>query len=177
MQSQRGIRLSLLGTFESKSRADGSFLKSRVLPVLASQDLIIKSSKATPVTPAGTFAWSLAPSTPSETSTWDTEAHWDRLLSPGYGESPGSVALAYKTHQAEVKRLKRLAAQDDPANRAARRTEREVWAWEGRAEGLTTELERRHLNVRKARGRPEKERARLGGFGLRGQKDVEAVVR
>lgn len=42
------------------------------------------------------------------------------------------------------------------------RGERDIWAWAGREQGLTTVLERDHLNVRRARGRPEKERKRMG---------------
>jgi hypothetical protein len=140
--------------------------------VLASQDLIIKSSKPTFATPAGTFAWSLAaPAEPDDPATnpnprpvWDTEAHWDRLLSSSYEHSPSAVAEAYSQHRAELKKHKKLAAQADPENRASRRTERDVWAWEEREEGVTTVLEREHLNVRKARGRPDKERARVSAY-------------
>jgi hypothetical protein len=39
-------------------------------------------------------------------------------------------------------------------------------SWEGREPGITTRLERVHLNDRRARARPEKER-RVLGFGLR----------
>jgi hypothetical protein len=38
---------------------------------------------------------------------------------------------------------------------------RKVMAWKGRAEGLTTRLERDYLNVRRANARPEKERRRI----------------
>lgn len=153
-----------------------SFLKNRILPVLSSQDLIVKSSKATFATPAGSFAWSLKPpseipeSDPNPPPTWDTDAHWNRLLS---GSSPSALAYAYEAHRAEVKEHKRLAALADPTNRVARRTERDVWAWEGRAEGLTTILERTHLNVRKARGRPEKERARVEAYGAGREQTLE----
>lgn len=148
-----------------------SFLKKRILPVLSSQDLIVKSSKPTFATPVGTFAWSLKPpvdpalseSNPNPPPSWNTDDHWDRLIAAS--ERPGSVAYQFNAYRAEVKTHKRLAALDNPSNRAARRTEREIWAWEERAEGLTTTLERTHLNVRRANGRPEKERARLGIFG------------
>jgi hypothetical protein len=159
MRSQKATPSYPRGTYENVS-ADDSFLKTRILPVLSSQDLIVKSSKPTIATPAGTFAWSLAsPESPTDDSPrWDTEAHWDRLLSR---DSPGKVAQAYTQYRSELKEHKKLAAQTDPTNRAARRTEREVWEWEGRQEGVTTILEREHLNVRRARGRPEKERLRL----------------
>lgn len=73
----------------------------------------------------------------------------------------------YKQHREQIKQHKQQTAQADPDNRAARRTEKQVWASEEREEGLTTRLEREHLNVRKARGRPEKERARAQMFGMR----------
>lgn len=39
--------------------------------------------------------------------------------------------------------------------------ERDMMAWEGREEALTMRLERLHLNGRRARARPAKERAAL----------------
>ncbi|KAK8864550.1 hypothetical protein IAR55_001800 [Kwoniella newhampshirensis] len=151
-----------------------SFLKHRVLPILQSQDLIRKSvhhpsaSTSTPSSSANataqtskskpTFRWTLTPpsSTPSSLSTpaWSLPHHWDRILA---GETPGKL-------HAELSQNK-MARQVEEKERGfasgkLRRTEREMWAWEGRAEGLTTRLERLHLNKRRANARPAKERRR-----------------
>ncbi len=49
-----------------------------------------------------------------------------------------------------------------------KRPEREVWEWEGREMELTTRLERLHLNKRRQRARPAKERKEM-----RMRKDLE----
>ena len=82
---------------------------------------------------------------------------WDRLVS---GAHPGMV-------QEQVARLARDAEEAENAvpkykpkihDRKPGKFERDVWAWEDRAEGLTTRLERMHLNKRRQNARPGKER-------------------
>lgn len=179
-----------------------SFLKHKVLPVLESQHLVIKSMV---LSPSGTRSWrwhlvQAAPdghsasssggdpsnpsesdpssSTPSASSSsssplpqrvleaatrlpnLDRDSHWDRLLS---GTHPALLAADIRQIEHENAAAKKEARFEKGFSR---RTEREMRSWEGREPGLTTRLERVHLNDRRARARPEKERRTLG-FGLR----------
>lgn len=139
-----------------------SFLKNQILAVLTSQDLIRKR-----VTPADGKVQkhqfhlnlenpTLPPSLSTSIPTWDTHAHWSRILS---GERPSALAHEYAKYKSSISSVKRDSRFDTGK---VLRSERDVWAWSGRQEGLTTVLERDHLNVRRARARPGKERQRLG---------------
>lgn len=146
------------------------FLKNRILPVLESQHLIhLAPSK--PTSGSGqTFKWALGPppsaasrgaraAAPTESMpTWDTEAHWARLLE---GAHPGQTAREYSVHRAMEKSLRRDQAVLDGK---VRLDERGMRGWAAREPGLTTTGERGHLNVRRerARGRKERERIALG---------------
>ncbi|WWD17134.1 hypothetical protein CI109_101571 [Kwoniella shandongensis] len=155
-----------------------SFLKHRVLPILQSQDLIRKSvhhtspitstssssTQSPPVKSKPSFRWTLvsSPTTPSNLTTpaWSLPEHWNRLLS---GETPGRLHAELTANKSSRKSEEKERAFDSGK---LRRNEREIWGWEGREEGLTTRLERLHLNKRRGGKRPEKERRRRDQFGL-----------
>ncbi|WRT66542.1 uncharacterized protein IL334_003501 [Kwoniella shivajii] len=161
-----------------------SFLKSRILAVLQSQDLLLKSprksssssSSSTPSTPSGsgssssggssssnsssgkpTFVWKISSPRQSNLSTsqWDFPNHWDRLIQ---GVSPGQLSAEYTSNKIARQKEERERGLDSGK---LRRTEKEIWDWQGRKDGITTTLERLHLNKRRAEARPKKERNRI----------------
>ncbi|WVQ99527.1 hypothetical protein IAU59_006663 [Kwoniella sp. CBS 9459] len=162
-----------------------TYLKTRVLAVLKSQNLISKSIRRAPSASSSssdpssstsnasgsrpTFTWKLnetrsSPSTSTSSSssssvpTWDKSAHWDRLIN---GEAPGKL----HAELTELYHLRKTEAKEQAfESKKARRSEREIWEWEGRADGLTTTLERLHLNKRRGEARPKKERRRIEAF-------------
>lgn len=133
-----------------------SFLKRRVLPVLASQSLIIKKATRTGIALPGqrikghlSFAWHL---TQPKDGPWNRTEHWNRLLS---GELPGKPAEEYQTFLAsrdKATRDKRFASGRD------QRTEREIWQWQRRPSEISTRLQRMHLSTRRQNARDGKER-------------------
>ncbi|WVR06881.1 hypothetical protein IAU60_003917 [Kwoniella sp. DSM 27419] len=153
-----------------------TFLKQRILNTLQSQNLIAKSirpsspsssSSSSTNTPspasaaAGpsklTFAWKLVDprANASKAHPWSVPDHWDRLIS---GEAPGRLAAERKA----VMEARKVDLQERAwAEGRDRRTEREIWQWEDRKDGLTTRLERLNLNKRRAEARPKKERRRI----------------
>ncbi|WVN88570.1 uncharacterized protein L203_103781 [Cryptococcus depauperatus CBS 7841] len=146
-----------------------SHLKNRVLPVLQSQNLIHKhivhqetppepsTSKSKKDKPRPLFVWSLRdlPDSNLVESSWSTSEHWERLVG---GEHPGAVGRDYELHQKDLRSAERGKAIDSGK---VKRTEEEMWAWEDRKVGLTTNKERGHLNDRRQAARPAKERRRL----------------
>ncbi|KAK4689288.1 hypothetical protein P7C73_g824, partial [Tremellales sp. Uapishka_1] len=162
-----------------------SFLKSRILPILASQDLIEKkavfgSTSKSATTKSGSdkphWIWTLSAREPPASSTpspWDRTAHWTALID---GESPASLAHQYAQIKSELASARKEVLYDTGK---ARRTVRDVMAWEGRRDGLTTRLERLHLNVRRSRNRPAKERKRADEVNLRESlaREGEAIAR
>ena len=64
----------------------------------------------------------------------------------------------YTAHKAGRKVEEKERAFD---SKKVRRSEREIWEWADRAEGLTTRLERIGLNTRRQAARPKKERRRI----------------
>lgn len=139
-----------------------SFLKRRVLPVLQSQRLIhIKPVREESTSKAHTqFVWhisdpihDLIPSTQfPNLRPWDPAEHWDRLIA---GVHPAETAADLNTLLEKRDEAKKEKAYADGREK---RPEREIWRWEGREPELTTRLERLHLNRRKQRARPGKER-------------------
>ncbi|OCF32963.1 hypothetical protein I316_05301 [Kwoniella heveanensis BCC8398] len=198
-----------------------TYLKTRVLAVLKSQNLISKSIRRAPVAVAvsdpsssasasasaststftatsggagaaaaagrPTYTWKLNDNLPFTSSTsdlpvWDKSAHWARLIA---GEAPGK--LHAELSELFVLRKAELKEQAFESKKA-RRSEREIWEWDGRADGLTTRLERIHLNKRRAEARPKKERRRIeayerfvdgleAGAGVEGSQQAEAGQR
>ncbi|WVF71339.1 hypothetical protein IAT40_006142 [Kwoniella sp. CBS 6097] len=176
-----------------------TYLKTRVLAVLKSQNLISKSVRRAPPSAAAaasvsasstsdpssssasaststsggsrpTFTWTLNETRPitssssstsasaSDLPTWDKSAHWDRLIA---GEAPGKL----HAELTELFALRKAEAKEQAfESKKARRSEREIWEWEDRADGITTRLERVHLNKRRGEGRPKKERRRIEAY-------------
>lgn len=178
--SSRGARIqSLFSNVLTRS----SFLKHRILAVLSSQDLIVKRATRAAgdktathkfhlaATTTGTAADAAADASSSSTPpayfpTWDVDAHWSRILS---GDSPSALAheyAAFKRQLAADKRTDWVARAVTGTSTAGQLrdlpSERDIWAWDRRKAGLTTDLERTHLSARRARARPGKERERLG---------------
>nr|XP_018262786.1 uncharacterized protein I303_04269 [Kwoniella dejecticola CBS 10117]OBR84944.1 hypothetical protein I303_04269 [Kwoniella dejecticola CBS 10117] len=159
-----------------------SYLKSRVLATLQSQALLSKtaqpssaasssgsgsgssSSRSNSGSSSGagkqSFAWRLSEARQSNLSTpkWDFPSHWQRLID---GVSPGQLHAEYTANKA--------ARQEEERQRGFEsgkvlRTERDIWEWAERRPVLSTNLERLHLNKRRAEKRPKKERTRLALF-------------
>lgn len=145
---------------------------------MASQDLIQKkvvsavatetpspgasTSRSRSGTSKPTFLWSIKPPySPPITSDitpvpeWDISQHWTSLLS---GTSPSQVGFAYKTIQNLRKKAEKEVWYEQ---KKEQRPERELWGHEGRIPGITTNLERIHLNTRRRNARPMKERRLL----------------
>lgn len=147
-----------------------SFLKNHVLPTLQSQNLIHKhvvhlddseSASSTPSKRGNAkrqFVWSLRdlPDVESQSTSWSYSEHWQRLLS---GAQPEDVGAEHKHFLEQLKKDERRQAIESGAER---RTEEEIWAWEDRKVGVTTEKERGHLNKRRGLKRPQKEWKRYG---------------
>ncbi|OCF60996.1 hypothetical protein L486_00640 [Kwoniella mangroviensis CBS 10435] len=141
-----------------------SYLKSQILARLSSQSLLIKSpshpssSSSSGSSGKPTFVWRLNNPKQSNLSTpsWDYPSHWDSLIS---GEkTPGQTYYEYKQNQLERREEEKQRALDSGK---VLRTERQIWEWDGRKDGLTTNMERSHLNKRRREKRPLKERRNL----------------
>ena len=83
------------------------------------------------------------------------EEHWQRLVD---GEPVSQ--LQHEVAQAEKARENELREQA-LASGKIERTEREIWAWEGRDPEMTTRLQRLHLSRRKQKNRDQKEAKQL----------------
>ncbi|WWC62159.1 uncharacterized protein I303_104751 [Kwoniella dejecticola CBS 10117] len=142
-----------------------SYLKSRVLATLQSQALLSKTAQPSSAASSSgsgkqSFAWRLSEARQSNLSTpkWDFPSHWQRLID---GVSPGQLHAEYTANKA--------ARQEEERQRGFEsgkvlRTERDIWEWAERRPVLSTNLERLHLNKRRAEKRPKKERTRLALF-------------
>ncbi|WVW84112.1 hypothetical protein I302_106141 [Kwoniella bestiolae CBS 10118] len=157
-----------------------SHLKSQILARLQSQSLLLKlplrpSTSSSPSSSGGkpTFVWRLNNPKQSNLTTpqWNYPGHWDSLIS---GEkTPGELYYEYNANKAARSEEEKQRGLDGGK---VLRTEKEIWAWEGRVDGLTTNLERGHLNRRRRDGRPAKERRNLQGYeGLLGGAEVEGL--
>ncbi|OXC68363.1 hypothetical protein AYX13_03067 [Cryptococcus neoformans] len=147
-----------------------NFLKHHVLPTLQSQNLIhkhvvpLEDSEAGPSTSSKRgqarrqFVWSLRelPEVEGQSTSWSYPEHWQRLLS---GAHPKDIGAEHKGFLEQLKKDQRRQAVESGAER---RTEEEIWAWEDRKMGVTTQKERGHLNKRRELKRPEKEWKRYG---------------
>ncbi|WVQ67283.1 uncharacterized protein L199_005478 [Kwoniella botswanensis] len=154
-----------------------SYLKSQILARLSSQSLLIKtpshpSSSSSGSSGKPTFVWRLNNPKQSNLSTpsWDYPSHWDSLIS---GEkTPGETYYEYKQNQLERREEEKQRALDSGK---VLRTERQIWEWDGRKDGLTTNMERLHLNKRRREKRPQKERRNLLAYeGLGGNGKEES---
>ncbi|EIW70494.1 hypothetical protein TREMEDRAFT_60997 [Tremella mesenterica DSM 1558] len=105
---------------------------------------------------------------------WDAEEHWDRLVK---GEHPAILGGEVKElareglQAAKEERLskigeRRTEGEGHRTERMEPMTEREMWEWKDREPGLTTRLERGHLNTRRQNARPAKERREREGWGV-----------
>lgn len=150
------------------------FLKSRILPVLRSQDLIKRkwsaplegTRLASERNGQQTIMWEL------DTSDWRAEK-WDNLVRPDLTEADlAAQGGAVKALRAE---LEQAAREAEFAAGTAERTQREAIAWPQRPKGITYPLERVHLNRRRARNRTAKEERAAADADMRRQ--AEEVAR
>ncbi|WWD03352.1 hypothetical protein V865_001404 [Kwoniella europaea PYCC6329] len=160
-----------------------SYLKSQILARLSSQSLLIKtpshpSSPSSGSSGKPTFVWRLNNPKQSNLSTpsWDYPSHWNSLIS---GEkTPGQTYHEFKQNQLERREEEKQRALDGGK---VLRTERQIWEWDGRKDGLTTNMERLHLNKRRRDKRPLKERRNLLAYeglngGIEGEGGLEKQV-
>jgi hypothetical protein len=166
-------------------------LKRRILSTLLSQELVFKKAvrpvagtvRADQLTPdersakGSAFHWflRLPPTTIKKTDPlgqWSIPAQWKRL---SLGEFPGNVL---EEHREVVSAQRKLEKERRLRRGTQKRTEEEIWHWDGRQPELTTRKQRFHLSARRQKtrtrfelkrlrerlrfdlARPEKERAR-----------------
>lgn len=93
-----------------------------------------------------------------DTDGWRNEK-WDTITSADLSEQDLS---RQGWEVAQILQAEKRAAREAALNAGEEeRTEREVMQWAGRPKGVSTPLERLHLNTRRARNRPEKEQRRV----------------
>ncbi|WWC89155.1 uncharacterized protein L201_004073 [Kwoniella dendrophila CBS 6074] len=161
-----------------------SYLKSRILSRLESQDLLIKvpkktqtsstssssiSSNSTSSSSSGTgsgggkqiFVWKINEPKQSNLNTpkWNFPEHWNKLIEGT--STPGQLYFEYQQNLIARKEEEKQRGLDSGK---VLRTEKQIWENENRLPILTTNLERLHLNKRKSLSRPKKERKRLELF-------------
>ncbi|ORX35724.1 hypothetical protein BD324DRAFT_631397 [Kockovaella imperatae] len=143
----------------------GDHLKRVVLATLESQGLIAKRfipiTPATPMVPGESrFQWFLTQPPPkrwesklSDDRRWDIKRHWKRLLE---GEDPLKTFTSWK---GTMNRRQEFASERAKDLGRVKRTEEEIWAWDGRDPDRTTPLQRLHLNKRNRKRKAKEERA------------------
>lgn len=137
------------------------FLKKRILRMLESQKLITK--RWLPAD-AGSILIRGTSNTDKLWAKWEvvddaiTKPMWDRLILSPVDER---VLSELGAEVARARAAERRAERDALfAAGKETRTERDIWEWDGRPKGITTPLERTHLNKRRSRARPAKEERR-----------------
>ena len=170
------------------------YLKTRILAVLESQELIHKEAiRAVPGTVKGAttsraldgdscFRWFLTPPKPHRAvdpmGKWSVPEHWDRLCQPG--QNTASIYYDLKNTkrlQAIVERERRIKAGKEKI------PERESWIRPDRIPGVTTRLQRMHLSRRKQKSRTAKElklvaaRDEYDAMKRRARQEAEAAFR
>lgn len=127
-----------------------SYLKTRVLPILSSLGLIVKSTKKGYSLPSETTPNGQASPNPSPI---DTETHWTRLFS---GESPSSIGHEHATIRSELLQARKEARQE-----AEGEVGRLMWYRSGKEMGkLAAPMDRGFLNRRNGKKRVGKDMAR-----------------
>lgn len=153
--------------------ADASFLKSQIIPILRSQQLITRKW----TTP--TEGTRLAVERPGvQTVMWELNTKdwrgkmWKNLTRPDLKE--GHIAQqSWEVKQCLAKEA--LAAREAEFDSgAAERTDRQAMVWKGRPKGISYPLERLHLSTRRARNRPAKEQRRAEEAALRREAEQAA---
>ena len=141
------VPLAVLSSCSSVTDDVCSYLKTRVLPILSSQGLILKSTKQGYSLPSPSAT---TPTTPS------LENHWDRLIS---GESPSTLGFEHSSIRSELRQARKEARKEAEGETE---DDRLMWYRSSKPMGkLATPLDRGFLNRRNGKKRWGKDMARM----------------